>query len=336
MHGRSLYFTGRETVELRSRRVDPTREEVVIETSVSAISAGTELLMYRGEAPSDLPADETLDALDGDLSYPLRYGYAAVGDVVETGTAVDDDWLGQTALAFNPHETRFTATPSALVPVPDDLTPTEMTLYPPAETATTLILDGRPRIGERVVVFGAGVIGLCTVAQLSSFPLSELVVVEPLADRREQALTLGADDAVTPDAFSPARWSDAAGAAGADLVYELSGQPDALDDAVDAAGYDGRVVVGSWYGTKSTTLDLGRDFHRDRVSVVSSQVSTLDPEVRDRWTRERRSEAALDGLATLPADLLITHRIPIEEAAKAYRLIDQRRDGALQVLFEYP
>ncbi|PSQ23724.1 oxidoreductase [Halobacteriales archaeon QS_9_67_17] len=312
MDGRSLYFTGRETVELRSRSVDPTREEVVVETRFSAISAGTELLVYRGEAPSDLPADETLDALDGDLSYPLRYGYAAVGDVAETGTAVDDDWLGRTVLAFNPHETRFTATPSALVPVPDDLTPTEMTLYPPVETATTLVMDGRPRIGERVVVFGAGVIGLCTVARLSSFPLSELVVVEPLADRRERALTLGADDAVTPDAFSPDRWNDAAGAAGADLVYELSGQPDALDAAVDAAGYDGRVVVGSWYGTKS------------------------DPEVRGRWTRERRSEVTLDGLATLPADVLITHRVPIEEAAKAYRLIDQRRDGALQVLFEYP
>jgi len=335
MDGRSLYFTGRETVELRSRSVDPTPAEVVVETSFSAISAGTELLMYRGEAPSDLPADKTLDALDGDLSYPLRYGYAAVGEVVETGAAVDDDWLGRTVLAFNPHETRFTATPSALVPVPDGLTPTEMALYPSVETATTLVMDGRPRVGERVVVFGAGVIGLCTVAQLSSFPLSELVVVEPLADRRERALTLGADDAVTPDAFSPTRWDDATGASGADLVYELSGQPDALDDAVDTAGYDGRVVVGSWYGTKSTTLDLGRDFHRNRVSVVSSQVSTLDPEVRGRWTGKRRSEVTLDRLATLPADVLITHCVHIEEAAKAYRLIDQRRDGALQVLFEY-
>jgi 2-desacetyl-2-hydroxyethyl bacteriochlorophyllide A dehydrogenase len=335
MQGRSLYFTGRETVELRERTVEPDADEVVVETAVSAVSAGTEMLIYRGEAPGDLPADETLDALDGDLSYPLRYGYAAVGDVVETGAEADDEWLGRTVLAFNPHETRFSAEPSALVPVPADVSPEAMALYPSVETATTLVLDGQPRLGERAVVFGAGVIGLCTVDLLSAFPLAELVVVEPLADRRERALRLGADAAVTPESFSPDRWDDAPGPDRADVVYEVSGQPDALDDAIGAAGYDGRVVVGSWYGTKPTTLDLGREFHRDRISVASSQVSTIDPELRGRWTRGRRSEVALDALAALPTDELITHRVPIEEAAEAYRLTDQRRDGALQVLLTY-
>jgi 2-desacetyl-2-hydroxyethyl bacteriochlorophyllide A dehydrogenase len=336
MRGRSLYFTGRETVELRERSVEPDAEEVLVETTVSAVSAGTEMLIYRGQAPSDLPADETLDALDGDLSYPLRYGYAAVGDVVETGEAVADEWLGRTVLAFNPHETRFTVTPSSLVPVPEDVSPEVMALYPSVETATNLVLDGQPRVGERVVVFGAGIIGLCTVDLLSEFPLAELVVVEPLADRRDRALRLGADAAHAPGSFSPDRWDDAPGADGADVVYELSGQPDALDDAISATGYDGRIVVGSWYGTKPTTLDLGRDFHRDRISMASSQVSTIDPELRGRWTRGRRSTVALDALAALQADALITHRVPLEDAAEAYRLIDRRRDGALQVLLTYP
>jgi 2-desacetyl-2-hydroxyethyl bacteriochlorophyllide A dehydrogenase len=334
MTRRSLYFTGPETVELRETPVDCQPDELLVESRVSAISAGTELLVYHDEVPDDLPA--SLDALDGDFSYPLRYGYAAVGDVVETGRRVDDDWTGRTVLAFNPHETRFSARPSNVVAVPDGVDPNEMALFPNVETATSLVLDGQPRVGERAVVFGAGIVGLCTTGILAEFPLAELVVVDPLAERRERALQLGADVVRAPDELPEQRWDEAAGASGADLVYELSGQPAALDDALDLAGYDSRVIVGSWYGTKPTTLDLGGDFHRDRVSVESSQVSTLAPDLRGRWTKARRTEVALAHLASLPVQSLVTHRVPIEDAPEAYRLIDDHPDEALQVLLTYP
>ncbi len=335
MQRRSLYFTGPQAVELRETSTVPSADEVLVETHVSAISAGTELLIYHGQAPSDLPADETLEALQGDLSYPLRYGYAAVGEVVETGTTVEDEWLGRTVMAFNPHETHFNADPTDLVVVPDDVEPAEAALYPTVETATTLVLDGGPRLGERVVVFGAGVIGLCTVGLLASFPLSELLVVDPLASRRERARQMGADVAIPPGELSADRWDDASGSDGADLLYELSGQPAALDDARAVAGYDSRIVVGSWYGTKPTTLDLGGDFHRDRVSIESSQVSTLAPELRGRWTFDRRTDATLENLTALPVESLVTHRLPFEDAPEAYRLIDERPEDALQVLLTY-
>lgn len=350
MNRRSLYFTEPREASLRTTSFDPAPDEAVVETRVSAVNAGTELLIYRDEAPSDLPADETIDALGGDLSFPVRYGYAAVGEVVATGAAVPDRWEGRTVFAFNPHESRFAATPDDVVPVPEDVPPESMAMLPSVETATSLVLDGRPRLGERVVVFGAGVIGLCTVGILSGFPLDRLVAVDPLADRRERALEMGADEAVAPDEASSALGAGNGGGAterdrdgagtderrpdGADLVYELSGRPAALDDAVDVAGYDSRVVVGSWYGTKRAPLDLGTDFHRDRVSIESSQVSTLAPECRGRWTKDRRMDAALDRLRALDVASLITHRVPFDDAPSAYRLLDERTD-ALQVLFTY-
>jgi len=334
MERTSLYFTAPRAVERRPTSVDPDPGEVVVETRVSGISAGTELLVYRGEAPTDVPADATLDALNGDLTYPTRYGYAAVGDVVATGGRVADDWLDRTVFGFNPHETRFAAAPDALVPIPEDVSPAAMTMAPSVETATSLVLDGRPRVGERVVVFGAGVVGLCTVARLAEFPLDRLVAVDPIDARRERARDLGADAAVDPEEVASVveEWSDPGGA---DLVFELSGQPEALDAAVDAAGYDSRVVVGSWYGDKPATLDLGTDFHRDRVSVESSQVSTLDPETRGRWSKARRMDAALACLADLDAESLVTHRVPFGEAAEAYRLLDECADDPLQVLLTY-
>jgi 2-desacetyl-2-hydroxyethyl bacteriochlorophyllide A dehydrogenase len=334
MDRRSLYFTRPYETELRRTTFEPAADEVVVETRVSAISSGTELLVYRGEAPTDLPADATIEALEGDLSFPVRYGYAAVGDVVEMGSAVDPEWAGRTVFAFNPHETRFAAAPDDLVPVPDDVAPEVMALLPSVETATSLVLDGHPRLGERVVVFGAGPVGLCTLAVLSSFPLERLVAVDPLADRRERALQLGADVAVGPgDVAAAVEAGD--GRSGADLVYELSGQPSALDDAIAATGYDSRVVVGSWYGTRRASLDLGSGFHRDRVSIESSQVSTLSPSTRGRWTHARRMGTALDNLREHEIGSLITHRVPFDDAPAAYRLLDERPHDALQVLLTY-
>ena len=332
--GRSLYFAGPRTVRIERETIpDPDPDEVLVESRVSAVSSGTELLIYRGEMPRDLPADESIDALGGDLTYPLKYGYATVGDVVATGSAVDDRWHGRTVFAFNPHESHVTAAPDDLVPVPKGLSPSTAALLPTAETATTLVMDGRPRVGERVVVFGAGMVGLVTTSVLAEFPLERLTVVEPVAHRREMAASLGADETLTPDRV--ARIGNRGEPAGADLVYELSGKPTTLDDAIDAVGYDGRVVVGSWYGRKRAETDLGGFFHRNRIDVSSSQVSTLAPDLRGRWTKERRMDTAWDRLDDVATDRLVTHRVPFEDAAEAYRLLDEGPENALQVLLTY-
>lgn len=331
---KSLFFTGPREVAISETTFRAPADGVVVETQLSAISAGTELLLYRDEAPGDIPADAAIEALDGDLSYPVRYGYATVGTVIETGPDLDRDWTGQTVFAFNPHESHFPASPETIVPVPADITPEEMATLPSVETATSLVLDGEPKIGERVVVFGAGIVGLCTIRLLSEFPLEQLVVVEPIPDRREQARRVGADVAVGPSEVESVGL-DGEDRDGADLVFELSGNPSALDDALAVTGYDSRVIVGSWYGTKRADLDLGTDFHRDRVTIESSQVSTLAPASRGRYTKDRRMELAMAWLRRMDVEALLTHRIPFEDAPSAYELLDTRPESALQVLLTY-
>jgi len=332
--GRALYFTGPRTVSVEHEPVtEPEADEVLVEARVAAVSSGTELLIYRGEMPRDLAADATIDALGDDLTYPLKYGYATVGDVVATGADVDEAWRGRRVFAFNPHESHFAASPADLVTVPEDVSTETAALLPTAETATTLCMDSNPRVGERVVVFGAGMVGLVTTHVLSAFPLERLTVVEPVPERREMAANLGADETLRPDAA--AQVGERGDPAGADLVYELSGSPETLDDAVDAVGYDGRIIVGSWYGRKRAETDLGGFFHRNRIDVSSSQVSTLAPELRGRWTKERRMETAWDRLRELPTERLITHRIGVENATEAYQLLDDGPENALQVLLTF-
>jgi 2-desacetyl-2-hydroxyethyl bacteriochlorophyllide A dehydrogenase len=338
MTARSLYFTGPGTVEVRAESVeDPDAEELLVDTVASGISPGSELLVYRGECPEDMPVDESLDSLSGTFEYPLQYGYAAVGEVRSVGRDVDADWVGRRVFAFEPHADRFTASPADVVPVEDGVSAEEATLLPSVETATNLALDGRPRVGERVVVFGAGLVGLCTTHVLSGFPLEELVVVEPVPARRELARTLGADRVVAPEAVdSELDAFEATAAEGADLVYELSGRPATLDAAIDAVGYDGRVVVGSWYGTKRAAVDLGGTFHRDRISVESSQVSTIDPELRGRWNKARRFDVAFEQLRAVDTDALLTETVPFADAADAYRRLDEQTLDAPHVVLTYP
>lgn len=331
---RSLVFTAPETVELHEDPdPDPGDDELLVRTVVSAVSPGTELLVYQGDAPDELVVDDELDAIGRDLSYPIRYGYAAAGVVEQAGAAVADDWEGETVFAFNPHESRFTADPESVLRVPDGISPREAVLLPIVETAVNFLMDGTPRIGERAAVFGQGLVGLVTTALLSEFPLTQLIAVEPVEGRRRRARELGADKVCVPGAIT--QLSDEAGDGGADLTFELSGNPEALDDAIQLTGFDGRVFVGSWYGTKKAGLDLGGRFHRSRISIESSQVSTITPELRGRWDSQRRYQVAWDRLRALPTETLLTDEVPIERAEEAYtRLLTQPGDS-VGAVFRY-
>jgi threonine dehydrogenase-like Zn-dependent dehydrogenase len=198
-------------------------------------------------------------------------------------------------------------------------------------------MDGRPALGERVVVFGLGSIGLLTTRLLARFPLASLVTVDPVVSRRQRSLGAGATASVDP--LTCGRLTELLGCAqadGADLVFELSGNPAALDQAIAATGDYGRVVIGSWYGTKRVNLELGGRFHRSGIRLIASQVSRIAPPWRGRFDDSRRIELAWSWLERLAPRDLTTHRVPFERAAQAYRLLDSGAEDVLQVVLEYP
>jgi alcohol dehydrogenase len=327
MTRRALYFAGPRSVSVRETPIpDPDPGEILVRTERSGISPGTELLVYRDEVSPDTATDETIDTLEGTFSYPVQYGYAAVGRVVDTGGNVGDDWLDRRVFAFNPHESHFLAEPEAVIPT--TLGPKRALLIPNCEAAVNFVMDARPRIGARVVVFGQGPVGLLTTALLAEFPLEELITVDFDETRRERSRSLGADRAVTPaelDDLHP----------DADISIELSGNPDALDDALAVTGYAGDVIVGSWYGAKDVSLTLGDDYHRSHVRVRSSRVSLIDPDHADRWDKDRRMDLVRRWLSDTDCTTLWTHSRHIEDAAEAYELLDDRVDGVVQVLLTY-
>ena len=333
----AVTFVGPRRVEVQHEEANgPGPGRVLVHARLSAISAGTELLVYRGEAPSEMAADESIAALQGGLSFPLRYGYAAVGDVVQVGEGVDANLTGRRGFAFNPHESLFEAEPESLMEIPGRVSYEDATMLPSMETAVNFAMDGAPLVGENVLIIGQGVIGLLTTALLAQMPLASLITLDTVEARRDMSLKLGATASYDPSA--PGVMDEIAtafGGHGADLVYELSGRPEALDTAITLTGYSGRIVIGSWYGTKRAPIDLGGSFHRSRIKVISSQVTTIAPELSGRWDKQRRFETAWRMVERLKPSQLVTHRFPVGEAADAYQLLDESPGDALQVLLTY-
>ncbi len=335
MNRKTLYFTAPREVEIHQEPLPPLdADEVLVETVCSAISAGTEMLIYQGHFPRDIETDAVISSLQGNLEYPLAYGYACVGKIIETGSQVDKSMHDQLVFAFQPHTSHFVANPGSLFPLPDSLSPEVACFLPNMETAVNLVQDAAPIFGECVLVLGQGVVGLLTASLLSEFPLERLVTADCFEFRRNSSPV---SRGLSLDPFSPNFHNEARKllSGSADLTFELSGRPDTLNDALAITGFGGRIVIGSWYGEKRAEIDLGGAFHRSRIKLISSQVSTLAPELSGRWNKARRFNTAWRALERVKPEKWITHRFAIEQAGEAYQLLDQNPQETIQVLITY-
>ncbi|HSL42152.1 MAG TPA: hypothetical protein VK897_01895 [Anaerolineales bacterium] len=335
MKRKILYFTAPRQVELREETLPALgANDVLVETVCSAISAGTEMLIYQGRFPRDLEADSVISSLRGGFKYPLAYGYAAVGVVKEVGQEVNREWLDRPVFAFQPHTSHFISKPDSLFPIPYSLSPESACFLPNMETAINLVQDAAPIFGERVLVFGQGIVGLLTTSVLHQFPLEALVTVDCYELRRKSS-PVTASLCLDPNSTNFRNNVKTLLHGPADLTLEISGRPETLNDALELTGFCGRIVIGSWYGEKRAEIDLGGAFHRSRIKLISSQVSTIAPELSGRWDKARRFEAAWRTLEMVRPEKWITHRFPIDHAEQAYQLLDENPQDTIQVILTY-
>ncbi len=330
----SIFFSAPKQVEIRESILPPLKaDEVRVETICSAVSAGTEMLVYRGQFPQ---LKDAHDSVSSELMYPLAYGYACVGKVREIGKEVKREWLNRLVFAFHTHASSFNIHPSSLIPIPDSLKPEAACFLPNMETAVNLMQDGAPILGERVLVLGQGVVGLLTASLLCEFPLERLVTADHFELRRKASLQIDRKvETFDPSFEEVSKGSSAYAQNKFDLVFELSGSPSALNDAIALTAFSGRIVIGSWYGQKRAEIDLGGAFHRSRIQIISSQVSTISPALSGRWDKTRRFEVAWEALARIQPEKWITHRFSIGEAGRAYQFLDENPQETIQVIFSY-
>ena len=334
---RGLWFVGPREVEIAPVEIPPLADgQVLVRTTFSGISSGTELLAFRAELDPELPVDETIGALSGTFQFPFRYGYSCVGVVEESRSALEP---GTLIFAFHPHQDRFVADADTVLPL-GSVSPRAATLFPLVETALQIALDAGPVLDDTVVVFGLGVVGLLTALMIRRAG-ARVVAVEPRAWRRDAAAGLDIV-AVAPEELQDRLRADGRGygqAAGRSplvpLVIEASGNPLVLRSALPLLAHEGTALVASWYGTKEVTLPLGQDFHRRRLTIRSTQVSSIPAGLRDRWTAERRRRVVVALLDELPLAALATHTFPFEAAGDGFAAIDAGAPGLIHAAFGY-
>ncbi|MHA7774558.1 zinc-dependent alcohol dehydrogenase [Roseibium sp. M-1] len=292
----ALWYTGPRQCELGAAALnEPGTGEVLIETLFSGISRGTEGLVFRGEVPESEWQRMRAPFQDGDFPFPVKYGYANVGRVLDG----DPGLKGRLVFSLYPHQSVFTLPSKSCVPVPDGVSAERAVLAANMETAINALWDGKPSPGDHICVVGGGVVGLLTAYVAGRLPGSRVTLVDINPARAEVAGALGLSFALPQDAPRDQ-----------DLVFHTSASAQGLATALACAGDGTAVVEMSWYGANHVDAPLGADFHCRRLKLVSSQVGTIPPERQARWTYRRRLETALNLLADPALDRLISHRVP--------------------------
>ncbi len=315
---RTVYFTGTRSVELREERVTSSPGQRMFHSELIGISCGTELKLYRNTFPRGATQDG-LASIDTQLEYPCAYGYMNV--------ARDED--GKRYFAFVPHSTAFAAASESLVDI-GDLPAEDAIFLANMETALGIVHDAAPRPGEQVLVLGQGVVGLLVSEILSLLGLVTIYAAEPREFRRSAAASISQTLLPPERRRALDTLQEETGGRGVDVAINVSGSASALQSAIDALAFEGRVIEGSWYGDTPIELRLGRDFHRKRLSIVSSQVTNVAGELHYRWSKERRIGFVIELLHRVRPSRYITHRIPIAECGRAFELIDEPDSPVLQ------
>jgi threonine dehydrogenase-like Zn-dependent dehydrogenase len=262
------------------------------------------------------------------MAYPLAYGYSLVGRVTQCGSDVADaqELLGRFVFTFSPHSSHVICDRNALYLVPDGIDAHDAIFMPSVETALSMVHDAHVYVGEKVAVFGQGLIGLLVTAILSSQALPGTVTTfDGISERLAASASVGSSQALLP--------TEAAAAGPFDVSIEVSGNARALQSAIDNTRSGGRIIVGSWYGNADVTLKLGIDFHRSHKTIKTSQVSEIPAELTALWSKERRFALTWELVKRITPSRLITRKTTLEHAKAAYDALDQGKE--ISVAFTY-
>jgi 2-desacetyl-2-hydroxyethyl bacteriochlorophyllide A dehydrogenase len=276
----------------------PDDGDVLVRTLYTGISRGTETSVFTGHVPQSERERMRAPFQEGDFGDPesaglgpVKYGYLNVG-VVEQGP---ESLTGQTVFTLFPHQSAFVVPADAVTVVPDRIPPRRAVLAGAVETAINVLWDAAPRVGDRVCVIGAGMIGCCVARLLRGILGVDVTLIDVNPARRDVADQLDVRFADAADA-PPER----------DIVINTSGSDAGLQLALETVVTDGDVIEASWYGDRPATLKLGADFHSRRLSIRSSQVGAVAARRRGQRTPGQRLELAVQFLSDPAFDALLT------------------------------
>ena len=321
-HATAYWTVGPEQGELRTEDLPaPGPGEALVRTLYSGISKGTELVVHHANVPACVAGAMAAPNQEGDFPYPVKFGYLTVG-VVEAGP---EGWAGKPVFCLYPHQDRFVVPVESLTVIPDGVPPRRAVLTGTVETAVNGLWEAGPRLGDRVAVIGAGLVGGMVARLLAGFPLERLQLIDVDPAKRAFADALGVDFSHPDDAL-----------ADCDIVIHCSASQAGLQRSLQLVGDEGDIIEMSWYADRSVTLPLGEDFHARRLSIRASQVGMVARARRHRRTNAQRLALAVSLLQDSVFDVFLTGTSPFAELPGVVRRLADGTLDALCHVIEYP
>jgi threonine dehydrogenase-like Zn-dependent dehydrogenase len=267
----------------------------------------------------------------------VGWGYEEVGEIVELGDGVEGLAAGQRVYGIWGHResTVMDAEKARARLLPEAVPPIHGIFARIGEIALNGVLDAEIHLGETVAVFGMGVIGQ-VAAQLARLSGARVIAVDLEPGRLELARQLGADEAIAAEGAAE-QIKALTGGRGADTCIEVSGASQALHQAIRACAYSSRVVAVGFYQGEPRGLLLGEEFHHNRIALVCSQISGINPAIRHRWDADRLRTTFIDLVAAgrVALEPLVSHVAPFREAARLFELIDTSPADVMQAVLSF-
>ena len=296
----------------------PGPDDVLVRTRYSAVSRGTEALVFRGGVPESQHDVMRAPFQEGDFPAPVKYGYLNVG-TVESGPS---DLVGRTVFCLYPHQTRYVVPASWVTVVPETVPAERAVLAGTVETAVNAVWDAAPQVGDRIAVIGAGMVGAAVARILAGVPGARVQLVDIDPSRAGLADELGVAFALPEEARGDC-----------DLVVHASASEQGLTRALELLRPEGVCVELSWYGDRAVRVPLGEWFHSRRLTIRSSQVGTVSPN-RPK-THAQRLQVALDLLSDPGFDALVTSECRFGELPAVLPVLISREPSELCLRVTY-
>jgi 2-desacetyl-2-hydroxyethyl bacteriochlorophyllide A dehydrogenase len=346
-------LTAPRTLELREYQ-DPAElgpREVRLQSVLSGISHGTEMNLYRGTAPfaeKHFDGQHRLFVPNQEPGFqPMGLGYELVSRVLEVGRSVTEVAVGDlvhTAANHRPTSVvNLDDEARSQIPLqvlPESVNPASAVFAALVGVALAAIHDAQIKVGDDVAIFGMGTIGLILVQLARQSGALHITAIDPISKRREMAARLGADLTLDPTTTDPAMVLKhrPSGPCGPDVVLEASGNYRALQSAIRTAHMGGNVVTLGYYQGGATPLQLGEEWHHNRLNLISSMAVWQCPSrYAPMWDRPRITRTAVSLLerGLVQVEGLITQRFDYLDAPLAYQFIDEHPDETIKAVLVY-
>lgn len=337
METKQIIFTKINTAELCDVPIGMPRDgQVLVKMAYTAISRGTERANITGD-----PNISIFDGGVGSVRFPRALGYSGSGIVEEIGTGVHGVHVGDRVAVWNSqHRGYCTVQEKQVIPIRYDDVSLEAAAFSYICTfPLAAVRKTRVELGEAAIVMGQGILGAMAIQFLHAAGAYPVIAADPVAARREFALTIGADFALDPTDAAFAAQVKEITRGGCKVAIEVSGQGKALDTVLDCMAKYGRVALLGCTRDPNFTIDYYRKIHGPGITLIGAHtLARPDTESAPGWWTHRDdicATLALQHGRRIHIDQILSEIHDPTEAQTVYNRVIGERDFPLGVLFRW-